>query len=187
MVLPFPEKLRKWYIRAVGNQSVAHTYDEKRGFVRSKVTENLHVHHIDEEAKLLEDGSLDPNHADALVLGRNEHVGHGVIYDRKTNQKRIAHPFEKGHSFHPEMGKARVLYRRGDKQAFKKAAREYQKRAKSGEDISNSDRGANDFYRAQMKRLTDKYQREHPEDPKPKVKSHKNFKKKHWWDEFFGK
>ena len=182
--MPFPENRRLWLRRAFGGKSMEYTISEKAGLKRSNLPIE-EIHHIDPESKLLFDGSQDPNRSDPLPLTKKEHRGLGLVSD-DGKTRRLALPFERGHSFHPDIGQALEDYRHGDKKAFKKATDIHREKATQGKRITNTDEATDEWYREQSLLEIQKYARNHPEDPVPKVRNHLKFKKKNWWDIFTG-
>ena len=182
--MPFPERRASWIKRAVGNKSMAHYISEEKGLFRSSATPDQ-VHHIYPESLLLEEGQMDPNNSPAIPLGKEEHIGHGFV-PNGGGRGRIAHAFEPGHSFHPDVAQAVYDYRDGNKKAFAELRVAHRDKAKRGEKLTNTDWATDEWYREKTSEIIFKYIREHPEDPPPKTKPHKNFKRKHWSDIFLG-
>ncbi len=177
--MPFPKPIRDWWVRVWGGQSGAEYYDEQNGWTRSG-QEGQQVHHIRPESELIEHG-LDPDHTPAIPLSQDEHVGSGTDF--------FGNVFgwgERGHSMHPDMGQAREEYRKGDKEAFTKTARQHHVKARRGEKIVNTDEQLDGYLTQQAQDRATQYVQEHPDDPKPEVHHRKPQERKHWTDIFFG-
>lgn len=177
--MPFPKPIRDWWIRVWGGESGSVVYSEKRGWFRSGRPADQ-VHHIRPESELIEQG-LDPDQTPAIPLSQDEHVGRGVDFFGNDI------PFgEYGHSMHPDMGQAREEYRKGDKEAFTKAAKKHHQRAKKGEKIVNTDEQLDGWLTQQAEDMARRYVQENPDDPKPVVKHRNPTIRKNWTDIFFG-
>lgn len=177
--MPFPKPIRDWWIRVWGGQSGAEYYTERGGWQRSQQGADQ-VHHIRPESELIEQG-LDPDRTPAIPLSQEEHVGSGIDFFGNVHGWG-----EVGHSMHPDMGQAREQYRKGDKDAFKKAAKEHHKKARSGQKIVNTDEQLDGYLTQEAQDRAARYVLEHPEDPKPQVHHRVSKPKSHWTDIFLG-
>lgn len=173
--MAFKENVKQWWKRVGGNGDAeqasceARIYSEQHGF-RKCGARPVEIHHIDPESKLIEEGQ-NPNGAVGLPLCRQHHRGRGIDL-----------PYEANSTMHNDMGEAHEAYRRGDKDAYKKASRRHHEMVRRGERITGGDEGSDRTYTDLMERKAMRYVLEHPEDKKPEVKP---TRRKHWTDGLF--
>ena len=125
--MPFPEKVRRYHSRVQGNQCQQEVYTERRGWRLCSRTEHLEDDHIEPEAQMLADG-LDPNNdSHGIIRCKTHHRGRGRREDGS-----YASWGEPEFSRHPDMFEAGEKYHEGDKQAYARAGKLHEERAKRG-------------------------------------------------------
>lgn len=144
-------------------------YDEARGFHLSGRVAN-EVHHVIPGSLAEVRGQL-ANEQVGLPLNRDSHRGGGNL------------PFCPNASMHPDMAKARIKYRHGDKRAFEKATEKRKEKVNSGKLPSGFDPNVAAFYEELMVEAAVKYIIEtgitKPQSSKLRPR------KKHWSDGLF--
>lgn len=183
--MAFPERIRSWWLRVVGSGDASkaycqiETYNEKRGFVPCGNTDRLQLHHLNPEAKAIQDGD-DPDYVVGLVVCATHHIG------RQRDEDNL--PFTGQFTFHPDIGEAKQDYREGNSNAFKEAVDKHIDAAKRNERFWGGDEGSDAYYTQKQRDLAQKYAVEHPDDPKPHVnhREPRYRRKQHWYDRLFG-
>lgn len=131
----FPRAIRDYWMKVAGGKCQTHFYSEKWGwYVCGK--EAKEVDHIVPESELKHQG-VDPDQSVGIPRCKECHTGTGLIHD-DDGSVRLADYGEPGWSKHPDIGRALQDYRRGDKEAFKKAVKHHYEQAKNGNRFWNT-------------------------------------------------
>jgi hypothetical protein len=160
-------------MRVAGNDCQARFYTEENGIQRCQ-NPAQEVHHIIPESQLLYNGQ-----------NPNETVGLPVCKFHHRNPS-DAPMFSPDSNFHPDMGNALDEYRQGNKNAFSEAAEEHRRKVQAGERFVNGDWTTDEYYTQGMLGLANRYLQQHPDDPKPEARRHKNQMKPRKWYDVFG-
>ena len=173
--MAFRESVRRYWLKVSGDGDENNArcewriYTEEKGFVRCGSKDNLEVHHIITSSFLQEQG-IDPDTAPAMPLCRKHHrMQFGDL------------PFTREGSMHPDMYGALIAYKRGDKEAFTRAAHEHHRKAQIGQRIATGDWSTDETYANYMENKAQRLAREKGLK-KPNTKPPK---KKHWYDDLF--
>ena len=178
--MPFPSPIRNWFLRVSGNgkeeeaRCEVEIYTEQGGWKECGSKKKLQVHHIEPEAEVRERGG-DPDGVMGLVVCAWHHIfGRSDVLG------------EQGGSFHPDMGQAAIDYRKGDKDAYKKAARLHREKAKRGERFVSGDYGTDQYYTDKAMSEGTEYVITH-DDPRPVVKHRDEKRNKIKWNKKTGR
>lgn len=182
--MPFPPQERSFQIKVQGGKCQTLVYTEQRGFQICGRTERLELDHLYPESQLIVQGKIEPNTSPGILRCQMHHTGSGIIYDH--GQPIIAPKGDPQWSRHPDMGRARELYRLGNKDAFKDAAQVHVLYAGMGLRITNDDCLSVQEEVVRVQEMNTRYVLATGEK-KPEVKPHCKFIRKSWTDIFFGK
>lgn len=176
--MPFPDRLRNWWMRATGNGDASQAQCQWRYFDTNEellqcTYQGEQVHHPIAESYLLNALAQNPNEIEGLVVCLYHHIiGRGDV-------------FEPNGSFHPDMGEARRNYH-NDHDSFRKAGHAHHEAALRGERFWNGTPETDQFYITVAREIAENYAFTHPEDPKPPIKIHpKLMEHKKWYQVIF--
>ena len=168
----FHKKIKDYWDAVGGNKCQTHIYNERQGWYTCGSIQFIETDHTIEESVALALG-LDPNNdVVGLPRCRNHHQGPGLVYENGI--ARLAHYGEPQWSKHPDMYQARMAYRAGDLEAFKKCGHEHHRRALAGEPVSNISPEVTQFEIEWMLHLEQVYSRATGLQ-RPSVKPHPRF------------
>lgn len=180
--MPFPERVRRYHERVQGNRCQQEVYSERRGWTTCGKTD-VEDDHIEPEAWMLQRGRDPNNESHGILRCRTHHRGRGRV--NTVEPERVAYWGEENYSRHPDMGDAQEAYRRGDREAFVKAGKLHEARAKRGIRYWNGDEGTDRHEAERVEEMEWKHFLTTGET-RPKVKPHKDIvKKKKWYEGLF--
>ena len=176
--MPFPESIRRWALSVTDGRCITSVYYEKTGYtICGRPAEE--VDHSPPESVMIFEGRDPHNESTPIPRCKNCHTGSGVVSDE--NETYLAGFGEDGWAKHPEIFNALEEYRRGDKNAFKKAVQGHRDAVERGERFWNEDWQCDEFEVEIFNRMA------HEKGiPRPEVKPHKSVRRKHWTDGWFG-
>jgi hypothetical protein len=168
--MPYPERIRNYWLRVAGDKCQAEIYTEQHGF-RNCGKRAEHVHHIIAEGWTYDHGG-NPDENTGLPVCKHHHMN----FVERTDEPI---PFTRDFSFHPDMGRAFEQYKgfkerrrflgkhaSQDDDPFRAAVLDHRDKSRRGEHYWVDD--GDEYYIQKMEQMASRYAAEN-RDQKPVV------------------